>query len=359
MGNFAKEYFHITSSSNYIKNADSSTPNNNNAALERFVEQVSPLKKLIDKPKSIVSIGVGEGIEIEAYSRLYPDNKPKFAGIDVSPDVLETTKQYFDSRGIEADLIEADAAHLPFADNSIDVISMIAILHEVFSYAVDGKVQYDNAIAEAARKLSENGVLFIRDFPALDTDQDATLTPKTQFALDFYNYFRETYRSFSGYDNGLNEEGLTDIVANPQDYPLLKSVGEHITLPANIAAEMLLHFKNFDVHFAAGSTFIGDKKWKEINECYLVPNPLKPGHHPMSAKQATSTIQHIADKALAATPYAFELVYNEFSPRPWVKQIIEQHFTVTTANNRDSQAGLLDEIVQFMDLGFRKVRKSS
>lgn len=67
-----------------------------------------------------VAVGIGQSF-LEILRRV--DHKNTVYGVDVSPSMLEKTKARIERHGYENfDLHEADARHLPFADESFDVL---------------------------------------------------------------------------------------------------------------------------------------------------------------------------------------------------------------------------------------------
>lgn len=98
--------------------------------------------------KTVLDLGSSNG----AFGRwVAGENDVRVIGVDVDPDV-------FPAKGVE--FIRADVLHLPFKEESVDLVTGRAILHHVPD-------QLERAIAEVARVLKE-GSLLISQEPTSD-----------------------------------------------------------------------------------------------------------------------------------------------------------------------------------------------
>ncbi|WP_448663308.1 ArsR/SmtB family transcription factor [Sphingomonas sp. CJ20] len=112
----------------------------------------APLGRLID-------IGTGTGRMLE----LFAPAAQTALGIDRSSEMLRLARAKLTQRGLNAELRQADLYALPLADGGADA----AILHHVLHFAQ----QPGEAIAEAARVLSDGGRLLIVDFAPHDCEE--------------------------------------------------------------------------------------------------------------------------------------------------------------------------------------------
>jgi phosphatidylethanolamine/phosphatidyl-N-methylethanolamine N-methyltransferase len=72
----------------------------------------------IQRGNRVLEVGVGTGINCDLYPR-----HCEVTGIDLSPSMLERARQRVSRKGLRnIRLMEMDAAHLKFADNSFDIV---------------------------------------------------------------------------------------------------------------------------------------------------------------------------------------------------------------------------------------------
>lgn len=99
----------------------------------------------------VLELGCGDGKTLAAMQ----DRGWRATGLDISPEALRLSRA---SLGPEANLLLADARHLPFKDQSFDAVfafHVIGHLHQAGRKA---------SSAEAARVLRPGGSLFFREF---------------------------------------------------------------------------------------------------------------------------------------------------------------------------------------------------
>jgi ubiquinone/menaquinone biosynthesis C-methylase UbiE len=101
---------------------------------------------LFCKGKSVLEVACGTGQGLGYLSK----NSKRFVAGDYSRDILNVTQKHYGSR---IDLFQLDAQHLPFADNSMDVI----LLFEAIYYVPN----VDLFIKECHRVLGLNGKVLI------------------------------------------------------------------------------------------------------------------------------------------------------------------------------------------------------
>jgi len=105
-----------------------------------------------DRYRAILDVGCGTGTLL---ARLH-DRAPQahLLGIDVSSAMLGVARATLHS--VDADLWHGTASHLPLADGSIDLVTMVSMLHYLRRPSV--------ACVEARRVLRPGGVLAIVDY---------------------------------------------------------------------------------------------------------------------------------------------------------------------------------------------------
>ena len=91
-----------------------------NSKLRGYVARVArPAKGM-----RVLEIGCGTGTNLE----LFADAGCDVAGIDLSPSMMELATEKL---GVRADLRLGDAANMPFADNSFDLVLAFLTIHEM------------------------------------------------------------------------------------------------------------------------------------------------------------------------------------------------------------------------------------
>lgn len=100
---------------------------------------------------AVLDIGTGPGVLLVELARLRPDLR--LTGIDLSPDMVTAARKNVAGR---ATVQVADVTHLPFADDSFDLVVSSLSLHHWDDP--------DGAVPELARVLREGGSLRIYDF---------------------------------------------------------------------------------------------------------------------------------------------------------------------------------------------------
>ncbi|GCE31745.1 hypothetical protein KDA_72290 [Dictyobacter alpinus] len=120
-------------------------------------------------PRTIVDLGCGTALTSIELVRSLP--QAQLSLVDLSPYALVAARRQVQQAGIAAHItyLHADAAHTPLADNSIDLVLVSLLLHEL---------PYENArevLLEARRLLRDDGHLIIFDpiqcavpWPSLD-----------------------------------------------------------------------------------------------------------------------------------------------------------------------------------------------
>ncbi len=241
--------------------------------LAKYIEELERMKKHFSPNPTIVSVGIGNGIELLALMHHFQNkvNRGRVLGLDLSTAALKFAEQTMRKLGVSPELLQGSATSVPLRNESIDGYVLSAILHEIFSYVPDGENALRLAIVESLRVLKPEGRVYIKDFATTnDPDSPITLELKTDYAREFYKLFAKHYRKFEswGYD------GVRDMAGNIQSTPnfpqTLNSDGT-VTLSCGLASEFLMHLRNaFNDTLKGGLTLdeIGIRSWKEINEQY-------------------------------------------------------------------------------------------
>jgi SAM-dependent methyltransferase len=97
--------------------------------------------------KTVLEIGSGTGV----HARLLAAAGARLSAVDLTPTAVELTKRRLELAGLEADVREADAESLPFADASFDFVWSWGVIHHSEST--------ERVVAEIARVLRPGGTL--------------------------------------------------------------------------------------------------------------------------------------------------------------------------------------------------------
>lgn len=329
----------------------------NGTTLESLVkraEEINPLKKHLPLPRVVVSVGVGQGEELHAIYMLYGGVIERIVGVDLSQLALNSAKKRTLNANLPVDLKLGNATTLPLEDESADGIILSSLLHEVYSYSPDGKNAWNKAIQESVRVIAENGCIFIRDSAVPELRENIRLQPRTDLARAFYDYFTREYRAFNGWDNfrGRFNSNLPNFPPTTDLDSVILSVGQ--------AAEVLFHFVNFEMGYPNDQEFIGNQKWKELNETYYIPkDPTSP--EPMRTQEYVAEV--IAQARIILADTDFDLICAEigYSVRPRMFRPLCEHFYLAlpedTETSPQSSEELLLHFINKMELIFKKVRK--
>ena len=98
--------------------------------------------------RDVLEIGVGMGADHVEWAR---SNPRRLAGVDLTPRAINWTAQRLAALGLSSELQEADAEHLPFPDESFDIVYSWGVLHTT--------PDTPQAFREAYRVLRKGGVL--------------------------------------------------------------------------------------------------------------------------------------------------------------------------------------------------------
>jgi SAM-dependent methyltransferase len=97
--------------------------------------------------KDVLEIGCGTGV----HAQLLAEAGANLTAVDLTPTAVELTRRRLELHGLHADVREADAEHLPFADGSFDFVWSWGVVH----HSEDTR----RVIAEIARVLRPGGRL--------------------------------------------------------------------------------------------------------------------------------------------------------------------------------------------------------
>lgn len=124
----------------------------------------------LDSSSTVLDLGTCSGALVRDMRALRPELR--YLGIDLSHKMLVDAVQ----RTSHAAFVEADALHLPIQPQSVSVITMSSILHEIYSYA-GNRFTYEavmHSLRDAKRLLKPNGRIIIKD-PAKPENPDELL----------------------------------------------------------------------------------------------------------------------------------------------------------------------------------------
>lgn len=97
--------------------------------------------------KDVLEIGCGTGV----HARLLAEAGARLSAVDLTPTAIELTNKRLALHGLEADVREADAEHLPFADRSFDFVWSWGVIHH--------SAHTERVVEEIARVLRPGGRL--------------------------------------------------------------------------------------------------------------------------------------------------------------------------------------------------------
>lgn len=313
---------------------------------ESYLSKLNRLKDYLPEAGAIVSLGMAGGEDICTLAKIYGEGT-KLIGIDISPVALELARRTTLAAGVKADFIEGNATGLNISNRSIDGFVLSAMLHEVYSYAEDGKDAFARTIEEAYRNTTEGGCIFISDFAAPRIEGQASLQPKSVEAEQFIDYFVNNFRKFNDVERHTKKPFVTNGRHN-MSYDL----GVDGLLHSNPAfvCELLWHFKHYKKNFDNDP-----QGWKEINEVYLPPNPLVPEDKSMPINDYASTVIRICQNAEISRDVSLRCMSAVLTAqRPGTVDMLDKHFSVVLDDGEATSTSLITECTNWMDLIFKK-----
>lgn len=112
-------------------------------------EGAPPFSGLIDfaglRGKDVLEIGCGTGV----HAKLLAASGARLTAVDLTPTAVDLTRRRLAQAGLEANVLEADAEHLPFPDASFDAVWSWGVIHH--------SADTDAVIAEIGRVLRPGG----------------------------------------------------------------------------------------------------------------------------------------------------------------------------------------------------------
>lgn len=316
---------------------------------EVYLSKLNALKQQLPKADVIASLGMAGGEDICTLAQLY-GNETKLIGIDISPVALAIARNTTRVAGVKAEFIESSATNLDIPDRSISGFVLSAVMHEIYSYADDGKDAFAKAISEVYKKISPDGCIFISDFAAPRLEERVRILPKSLEAAQFIDYFVHSFRRFNDIDQS-NENCL--VVNAPIDS---SSSSDSLQSTPAFVSEVLWHFKHYKKKFQGElkpDTY--PRGWKEINEAYLPLNPLFSNDTPMSIDNYINAVIVIAKETETAYGTSLECASATLTPqKPATIDILDEHFTVIVDDNSIPSRDLIVECTNWMDIVFRK-----
>lgn len=115
-------------SGEYLNQIKNDTENKTELIVENLKQENLPANKF--GIRQILELGTGGGESLQKIKNNLPD-KTELIAVDIIPELSKLVKQRL---GINS--IAADAAHLPFKNESLSAINASAILHEISSYGI-------------------------------------------------------------------------------------------------------------------------------------------------------------------------------------------------------------------------------
>lgn len=326
-------------------------------SLERRAAEMAPLTRHLSRPRTVMSIGVGQGEEIHALQHAFKGGIGKIIGVDLSQNAVEAARERAKRFYLPTEFIIANASDLPLKDKSVDGAVLSSLMHEVYSYSPNGKEAWDKAVRESTRVLDENGCMFLRDSAAPEIRSDMQIRLDTPLAREFYDYFGAEFRTFSGWESSLKTQ-FPNPASNLPAFPD-RGKADTVDLTPGQAAELLFHFVNFSLGYPNDPNFIGNRHWKELNETYYIPREHS-SPEPMRTQEYVGAVFEQGNLALVDTDFALTCVEQDLSVRPRMAVPITQHFTLGDVGEplTDERNGeLVPQFTKKMELVFKKVRK--
>ncbi|NNE96654.1 MAG: class I SAM-dependent methyltransferase [Acidimicrobiales bacterium] len=150
----------------------------------------------------VLDVGCGTGTSLG----LYHNAGCEVSGIDLSPAMLDQARQKLGDR---ADLRQADATHIPFTDNSFDLVTTFLTLHEM------PPATRTAAMAEMTRVVNPHGRLLLIDFrsgpirfPKGWLYKTLIVSMELAAGREHFNHYREFF-SHNGLPGLISAQGLT------------------------------------------------------------------------------------------------------------------------------------------------------
>lgn len=316
-----------------------------------FRRKMKPLVEVLPFPKSIATIGVGSGIELQALSQLYSDSNPVFYGIDVSGKAITAARRHLELSQTNLEQIKFVHKNAAAPDGvgleNVDAFILSSVLHEIFSYTKDGRGTIENSLSNIFTSLQPEGLLFIRDFASPIRNETVNLHFKNEAAADFYRYFSRNFRRFMSWEDGDRE--IMQTAKRPfHDYPIPANGSNIVALDSMQAAEMMLHFRNYIDHINRGMIQPGDVDWKELDEVYILPN-IKSEANVLGGLVSEDIPQLLIDYA-KQKGVELELEHYQRTFRPQTASYLSEHFGVSKEgdlNQDNTRAFLLNATSKF------------
>ncbi|AKM79445.1 MAG: Methyltransferase type 11 [Candidatus Beckwithbacteria bacterium GW2011_GWB1_47_15] len=128
----------------------------------RYHQVISQLPR--DKSLKVLDLGCGDGVLIYLASQKHPG---EFTGVDTDALSLKAARRQLQNRGVAAKLIKASAYHLPFPENSFDVVIAAEVIEHLRSP--------QKMLTEAAKVLKPGGKMILTTPVKIGTKLSDTL----------------------------------------------------------------------------------------------------------------------------------------------------------------------------------------
>ena len=202
---------------------------------ERLVEQAEHWRhRLIadgtrlEPGTRLLEVGTGVGAVLAVLGQEFPEIR--LTGVDIEPRQLEFARGHLERSGVTADLVEADALALPFADESFDYVWMMWLLEHIRDAPA--------ALREARRVLVPGGRI-----TAIEVDYGTVRAEPTTPALEALFGAMAAGMAASGWSDAgtrlpgwLAEVGFREV--DEGERPFWWS-GEDLSRQANYAADVV------------------------------------------------------------------------------------------------------------------------
>ncbi len=151
--------------------------------IDPFFPALDQIASDSEEPLRLLDVGSGIGLIPYLLEKRYGDKLEGF-GLEITMEGCQLA-----SKNVGFQFVRGDAEHLPFADDSFDAITAVAVLHHFYR-------QPKRIMEEMKRVLKPGGILYIND-PHLCRDPDCAKVNNIRFHL---NEILETLKLLTGYE---------------------------------------------------------------------------------------------------------------------------------------------------------------
>lgn len=168
---------------NYLHTYESSEQDR----LQRQADLLKPMLyqgwDIVGQPARILEVGCGTGAQLKNLRERFPSSQ--IVGLDRSPEQLATAARLL--QGLEVELIQGDAEHLPWTPGSFDLVCVTFVLEHLS----DPK----SALLEMDRVMAPNAWVILSEVH----NSSLYLFPECPCTQDYWRLYNEMQRSLGGH----------------------------------------------------------------------------------------------------------------------------------------------------------------